>query len=109
MDDVVPRRRYTTYPVVEDGRPVGLLPFRRVAEVPRAEWDRRSVADRMLSRDDVPILDQDDALTDAAADLGESEVGRGHVVDGDRLVGFLSITDVMRALEVDRLRRRRAA
>ena len=109
MDDVVPRRRYTTYPVVEDGRPVGLLPFRRVAEVPRAEWDRRSVADRMLSRDDIPILDQDDALTDAAADLGESEVGRGLVVDGDRLVGFLSITDVMRALEVDRLRRRRAA
>jgi Zn-dependent protease/CBS domain-containing protein len=109
MDDVVPSRRYTTYPVVEDGRPVGLLPFRRVAEVPRAEWERRSVADRMLKRDEVPILDEDDALTDAAADLGESDVGRGLVVDGDRLVGFLSITDIMRALEVDRLRRRRAA
>jgi Zn-dependent protease/CBS domain-containing protein len=104
MDDVVPSRRYTTYPVVEDGRPVGLLPFRRVVEVPRAEWDRRTVADRMLVREDVPVLEEDEALSDAAAELGESDVGRGLVVEDDRLVGFLSITDVARALELGRLR-----
>ena len=33
MDEIVWNRRFTTYPVVEDGRPVGLLPFRCVAQV----------------------------------------------------------------------------
>ena len=107
MDDVVWSRRYTTYPVVEDGRAVGLLPFRCVAQVPRGEWDDRSVAECMLPRERVPVLDEEETLTDALAELGESEVGRGLVVDGDRLVGFLSITDVVRALEVGGLRGRR--
>ena len=35
MDDVLWRRRHTSYPVVDDGHVVGLLPFRCVAEVPR--------------------------------------------------------------------------
>jgi Zn-dependent protease/CBS domain-containing protein len=107
MDDVVWNRRYTTYPVVDDGRAVGLIPFRRVAEVPRGEWDERTVADRMLSRDEVPVLDADDELVDALAELSERGLGRGLVVDGDRLVGLLSITDLARALELDGRRRRR--
>lgn len=37
MDEVVWERRHTTYPVVEDGRAIGLLPFRCVAELPRRE------------------------------------------------------------------------
>ena len=107
MDEVMWSRRYTTYPVVEDGRPVGLLPFRCVAEVPRAEWDTRRVRDCMVPLERVPTLHPDEHLTDAAAELGETDVGRALVVDGGRLVGFLSITDVLRALELGALRRRR--
>ena len=100
MDEVVWSHRHTTYPVVAHGRAVGLLPFRRVANVPRREWDTRSVRDTMLPRDQVPVLGEDDELIDALGALGESELGRGLVLDGDRLVGLLSITDIARALEV---------
>jgi Zn-dependent protease/CBS domain-containing protein len=109
MDDVVWQHRYTTYPVVEDGRAIGLVPFRCVAEVPRSEWDERTVRDCMLERDSVPVLDEDDDLVDALAQLSERGVGRGLVVDGDRLAGLLSITDVARALELGRRRRERFA
>jgi CBS domain-containing protein len=107
MDDVVWNRRYTTYPVVEDGRAVGLIPFRCVAEVPRSEWDERTVRDCMLDRDAVPVLDEDDELVDALGELSERGVGRGLVLDGDRLAGLLSITDLARALEVRRRSPRR--
>jgi Zn-dependent protease/CBS domain-containing protein len=107
MDDVVWAERYTTYPVVEDGQAVGLLPFRRVAEVPRREWDDRPVRECMVPRDEVTLLEEDEPLVDALAELSEG-IGRGLVVDpGGRLIGFLSITDLARALEMGGIRRRR--
>jgi Zn-dependent protease len=108
MDDVMWSRRFTSYPVVEDGRAVGLLPFRCVAEVPRGEWDSRRVEDCMIPRERVPVVLEDDELTDAVAELAESDIGRALVLDGDRLVGFLSTTDLARALELGALRRRTA-
>jgi len=107
MDDVASSERYTTYPVVDDGRPVGLLAFRCVASVPRGEWDRRSIRDCMIPRDQVPTLREDEEAAEALAELGSSDVHRGFVLDDGSLVGFLSITDLARALEV-RPRRRRA-
>jgi Zn-dependent protease/CBS domain-containing protein len=100
MDDVVWNRRFTTYPVTEDGRAVGLLPFRCVAEVPRSEWERKTVRDCMLPLDQVPVVREDDELIDAAAGLSEDELRRALVLDGKRLVGLLSVTDVARALQM---------
>jgi Zn-dependent protease/CBS domain-containing protein len=106
MDNVVWNHRYTTYPVVEDGRAVGLLPFRCVAQVPRGEWDERTVRDCMLSADDVPTLTEDEPLEQALVELSNG-VGRGLVLDpARRLVGFLSMSDLARALETRGPRRR---
>lgn len=107
MDDTVWNRRYTTYPVTEDGRVVGLLPFRCVAQVPRGEWDRRTVGECMLPLASVPVLRPDDDLAEAAALLAESGLYRGLVLEGEALVGLLSMTDVARALELRSPRRRR--
>ena len=60
MDEIVWTTRHTTYPVVEDGRVIGLLPFRCVAEVPRAEWETRTVRDCMLPLERVPQLSEDE-------------------------------------------------
>jgi Zn-dependent protease/predicted transcriptional regulator len=108
IDETVSSRRYTTYPVTENGRVLGLLPFRCVAEVPRREWDSRTVRDCMLPLDDVPVVAEGDQLIDAAAGLGEGGVNKALVLDGERLVGLLSGTDVARALEL-RARARRTS
>jgi Zn-dependent protease/CBS domain-containing protein len=106
MDEVVWNRRHTTYPVVDGDVAVGLLPFRRVAEVPRGEWDDHPVSERMLPRSEVPVLKEDDKLVDALIELSNG-LGRGLVLDADnRLIGFLSINDLLRALELGGLRRR---
>ena len=102
MDEVVTQRRHTTYPVVEDGRALGLLPFRCVAEVPRREWDTRLVRDCMIPRDRVPVVKETDDAVDAAAELADGDVNRALVLDGDRLAGLLSVTDVARALQIRR-------
>jgi Zn-dependent protease len=107
MDDVAWSQRHTTYPVLEDGRPVGLLAFGCVASVPRSEWDRRSVRECMIPRERVPVLRPDEDAAEALAELRSSDVHRGFVLDDGSLVGFLSIADLARALEV-RPRRQQA-
>ncbi|HXF97139.1 MAG TPA: site-2 protease family protein [Gaiellaceae bacterium] len=107
MDEVAWSRRFTTYPVVEGERPVGLLPFRRVARVPRREWDARRVEECMVPLAEVETLRGEEPAFEAFQRLAENELGRGLVLEDGRLVGLLSVSDVARALEVGGPRRRR--
>jgi Zn-dependent protease/CBS domain-containing protein len=102
MDDTAWSHRFTTYPVLDGGSPVGLLAFASVAAVPRSEWDTRSVRDTMIPLEDVSLLTENATAVDALAELVSSPANRGLVVDNGRLVGLLSITDLGRALEVGR-------
>ena len=110
VDEVIGHRTYTTYPVVDDGRPIGLVPFARVAEVPRAAgtsarcrtaWCRSSGCRCCGGR----------RGRQALAEIQQSAVNRGLVLDADgRLAGILSISDIADALETAAgLRRRLAA
>jgi Zn-dependent protease len=102
MDDVAWSQRFTTYPVLDGGSPVGLLAFASVAAVPRADWDTRRVRDTMITLDEVPLLTEDEKAVDALAELSAPRANRGLVVDNGHLAGLLSITDLARALEVGR-------
>ena len=107
--DQVARTRFTTYPVVEGSRPIGLLAFASAASVPRSEWDRRRVRDSMIPVARVPLLAEDEKAADALAALSGPTGNRALVVENGHLVGLLSITDLARALEIGRSRRPRMA
>jgi Zn-dependent protease/predicted transcriptional regulator len=104
MDKIVLSQRHTTYPVVDDDKPVGLLPFRCVASVPRGEWDVRRVRDCLISLDKVPVLGEVKDAVDALAELSQSAGGHGLVVSNGGLAGIISTSDLARALEARRSR-----
>ena len=104
MDEVARSRRFTTYPVVDGGRPIGLLAFGSVAALPRSEWDSRRVREAMLPLDRVPLLTEDETAIDALTALSSPPSNRGLVVENGHLAGLLSITDLTRALELRRSR-----
>lgn len=108
VDEIARTRRYTTYPVVDGDAIVGLLPLRCVNEVARADWDRVLVRDCMLPRDRVPVIGPGEPAFDAMAELGESDVRRGLVLEDGRLLGLLSTTDLVRVLELADADRRAA-
>jgi Zn-dependent protease/CBS domain-containing protein len=109
MDEVARSRRFTTYPVVDAGRPIGLLAFSSVAALPRSEWDTRRVRDAMIPLDRVPLLTEDATAVDALTALSAPTSNRGLVVENGHLAGLLSITDLTRALEMRRPARPAAA
>lgn len=103
MDAVAGVARFTSYPVVRAGDVLGVLPLRRVLETPRSEWDERHVSERMIPRSEVPVLREDDDALAALWQLDADDLHRGLVLDdGGRLVGFVSITDIVRLLSAPR-------
>ena len=80
-------------PVVQDGRPVGMLTdrdivIRVVAEGGRAQWVREVVSGRVISV-------SPDATTREATDLmSEHQIRRLPVVENERLVGIVSLGDL---------------
>jgi Zn-dependent protease/CBS domain-containing protein len=109
MDEVARSPHFTTYPVLDAERPIGLLAFRSVAALPRSEWDSRRVQEAMIPLDRVPLLTEETTAVDALAALSSSTSNRGLVVENGHLAGLLSITDLTRALEVRRAARPAAA
>jgi Zn-dependent protease/predicted transcriptional regulator len=94
--------RHVAYPVVEDGRPVGLVSFRSVLALPREQWPERRVRDAMVELDRLPSLSPDTPLETAVERISQTESNRGLVLDHGRLAGLLSITDATRVIEARR-------
>jgi Zn-dependent protease/CBS domain-containing protein len=91
-------QRFAVYPVVEAGRAVGAMPLQALAQVPRDDWHARRVGEVMLPLDRLPTLSAEDDIGAAVTALRSSGIGRALVLDGERLVGLLSLSDVARAV-----------
>jgi Zn-dependent protease len=96
IDEVAHVHRFTTYPVVDDGKVVGLLPFARVAATPRVRWDDSTVRDCMLSLAESAVVSPGAPLLDALAEMERQGRTRALVLEEGELAGLLSITDVGR-------------
>jgi Zn-dependent protease/CBS domain-containing protein len=92
------RERHTGYPVVENGEPVGVVTLGDAREVREVERDAYRV-DEVMSSDLVTIEPGAEAM-EALTRMQENGVGRLPVVDDGLLVGLVSRSDLMAALEV---------
>ncbi|HEX5757716.1 MAG TPA: site-2 protease family protein [Thermoanaerobaculia bacterium] len=101
VDDYVYRHHHKFYPVVDEGgRLTGCVTTRRIKELPREEWERQTVgaiADRCDARNTVPA--GADAMR-ALSRMSRTGTSRLLVVDGDRLLGVLSLKDLLKFFAV---------
>lgn len=90
--------RHTGYPVTEDGRVVGIVTLGDAQEVREVERDAYTVADVMTS--ELETIGPDaDAMT-AIERLQSAGIGRLVVMDDEEMVGLISRTDLMTALDI---------
>jgi len=93
--------RHTAYPVVDDaGRAQGIVSFRDALRLPRDRWQELRVADVMVPIERSDIFAPDLALEEAMRRLAGSQLRRALVVRGPEPIGLLSVTDVVRLLEL---------
>jgi Zn-dependent protease/predicted transcriptional regulator len=107
LDDYVLRHRFSAFPVVDAfGRPRGLVTLNRIKAVPPERRATSTVETVACPFDEVPHAAASDRLVDVLPAMARSGEGRVLVLDGDRIVGIVSATDVTRAIELAELRPR---
>ena len=94
------RSGYGGYPVVRGEALVGLLCLRDVLRVPAEEREGQSVQAAMTPLSDAIAIGADEPLGGAMAKMAKQGTGRLLVVQGNRLIGLLSLGTVIRHMRV---------
>ena len=95
VDDYIYRHHFKMFPVVDGDRLVGCVTTREVKELPREDWTRQTVGAiaQPCTADNTVAADTD--AMDALSKMHRTRLSRLMVVDGDRLVGVLSLKDLL--------------
>ena len=92
--------RFGSYPVVEGDRLLGMVTLEGVTRVPKSDWGMKTAADAMTPLPECAVVAPGTSMEVALEQMSrESAHGRALVVDGGRLVGIISASDVARWLQ----------
>ncbi len=100
VEDYVYSHHRKAFPVGAEGRLEGYVSTQMLAQYPREEWETHTVAD-LMERDwkALSIAPGDDALK-ALSKMQRTGLSRLLVVEGDTLVGIVSLKDLLRFLHL---------
>lgn len=99
VDTYLLRSHHTTFPLVADGRLVGLLTLRRVKAVTPPLRVSTTLAEIACPLREVCVTTPEEPLVDLLPRLNASEDHRALVLTAGELVGVVSPTDISRAAE----------
>jgi Zn-dependent protease len=91
--------RHSAFPLVDHGRPIGLVTLNRIRSVPPDRRATTTLRDVACARDDLTLASPDEPVTDLLPRLNRCADGRALVVSGDQLVGIVSPSDISRAVQ----------
>lgn len=100
VENYIYQYHHKMYPVVQYGRPMGIVSADQVKAIPREEWDRRTVFEIME-----PLTAENTVTPDTDALEAWNRMSRGGksrllVVDNNRLAGILALRDLMKFLSL---------
>jgi Zn-dependent protease len=100
VEDYVYRYHRKTFPVVHEGRLEGVVTTAALAGYPRESWPRHTVGE-VMRRDlgAVSVAPHTDAL-EALGKMQATGSSRLLVLEGERLLGILSLKDLLRFLQL---------
>jgi Zn-dependent protease/predicted transcriptional regulator len=90
--------RHGGYPVVEDGRVLGIVTMHCVLSVPKERRDTATVREAMIPCEQAAGVKPTVSALEALNTMASRNVGRLLVLDGSRLLGIVSRGDLMRTI-----------
>jgi len=103
IDDYLLNHGYRSYPVVQEGRVLGVVSIDAIRDVPTEERASRSVQQSMAPISDATTIAPDDPLSLALKNLARAPSGRLLVLQDGALRGMLTKESLSRFLEIRQL------
>ena len=100
VEDYIYTYHYKMYPVVENGKLLGCITTRQVKEIPREQWQHRTVGESLAGCSPENTVAPGADAMHALSIMNRTGNSRLMVVDAERLVGIITLKDIMAFLSV---------
>lgn len=100
VEEYIYRYHFKMFPVVENGRLLGCITTRLIRNVPREEWPRRTVGDIAEPCSPENTTQPNVSAMQALSQMSRSGISRLMVVEGERLVGIVTLKDLLQFLSL---------
>ncbi len=94
------RYHFKMFPVVENGRLLGCISIQQVKGIPRQEWNQHTVGEFVQQCSSENTVDSETDALKALSIMSRTRNSRLMVVEGDRLVGIVSLKDMLTLLSL---------
>jgi Zn-dependent protease/CBS domain-containing protein len=100
VEDSVYRYHHRAFPVVAGGRLEGMITTQALGRIPRQEWSAHTVGEVMSSDLQAMTIPANADALEALGKMQRTGSSRLLVTDGDRLLGIVSLRDLLRFLDL---------
>lgn len=100
VEDYIYRFHFKLFPVVNSNKLLGCITTKKVKEIPREDWKRKTVgevADRCSGQN---TIEPDADAVQALSAMRRNNASRLMVVENDRLVGIIALKDMLEFLSL---------
>jgi len=89
---------FTSFPVVDNGTVHGIASVQQVHQVPQERWAQTRVREVMRPLSDELVIHSGESVFQALGKASRNSLGRLAVLDGSRLIGYVSLKDITHIL-----------
>jgi Zn-dependent protease/predicted transcriptional regulator len=94
------RYKHGGYPVLAGGKIIGMVTLHDIKQIPKEKWRETKVRDIMVPVEKLATTKSTEPALDALIRLANMKVGRLPVMDGDKLVGIVTRSDIVHTVTV---------
>ena len=100
VDKYFLRYGYGGFPVMNDGKFLGIITLKEIKDVPRRDWDRVKVSDILVPHNKKWEVSPDSDVMRALELMIKEDKGRIIVMENDKIVGLITRNGIARYLQI---------
>lgn len=100
VEEYIYRSHHKMYPVTDDGHLMGCVTTRDVQQVPRDQWEQRTVGEIVQPCGEKNTIQRNADAMKALSSMSRNGASRLMVVENSRLEGILSLKDLLKFLSL---------
>ena len=100
VDKYFLRYGYGGFPVMDDGKFLGIITLKEIKDVPRRDWDRVKVSDILVPHNKKWEVSSDSDVMGSLELMIKEDKGRIIVMENDKIVGLITRNGIARYLQI---------